>query len=178
MKRFLRAFAAEPLAAKIWPHVHTGSIEVTSLPPEILRLASRSYDEVKRDTEKVIREAIRKRLARHRALTGAPPLGRAKGLEKKELDFADTSYDLDMVAGWRFVFEEIFKKPFRPLSTSRHFDYQLNLGALNDISTLLEGSQVDEKTGRVVFDWARPRNPESYDDDRGYFCPRSGASGW
>lgn len=177
MKRVLRALAEHPEAGRVWPAFKGQHLHLDQVPPDLRKRALHSFEEVKADTLKTIRAAIARRVARQVKLTGAQPMGRVAGFQKKEVASPDISYDLDHVASWRYVFEELLDMPFRPMSTSRHDDYQLNLGSVTVTYNLADGALVDERgglsftrtqQGRVEYDEASynyscPQTPSVYD---------------
>ena len=169
MKRMLATFGRHPLSGQIWPHVKHSDVQVKDLPATLTEKAKRTYEAIHAESEEVMKAAIQRRIRRHTELTGDIPQGRVRELMEKDIHSSNIIYDKDMVAGWRFVFEEILGEPFRPFATSRHLDYHMNLGAATDIIELWEGSKVDEKTGRVTFSEV----PQYRSNDYGYQCPRS-----
>jgi len=169
MKRMVRAFEEQPLAARVWPHITYSRIKLSELPDDLLKMG-RSFDTVKEETEKVLAAATEYRSKRHVEVVGELPSGRAKELLEKEIHRVNVIYDVDMISQWRFTFEEIFKQPFRHFSTTRTKDYHLNLGAATSLIQLWEDSYVDKTTGRVVFS-EKPQFKDKSDYD--YQCPRS-----
>ena len=60
------------------------------------------------------------------------------------------SNDFELAASWRFVFEEVFGIPFKPIPTSRHLDYRLNLLGAASFMGLANDVTVDWR-GRLVL---------------------------
>ncbi len=169
LKRMLRIFSDNELSGEIMPAIEFGSLKLDDLPPALYKKATVSFADIKKDTEKVIRTAIQRRIDRHILLTDGQPVGRVRELQKeiltKKIDF-----EITPAAEWRFIFEQLLKQPARPHSTSRHSDYSLNLGAQVDLGILLKGVSTDPKTKKMIrltAPQSRPATPY------GYVCPRS-----
>ena len=176
MKRMLRAFAESPLAPRLIPAIQFGEVVLDDIPDDLMARAKRKYEDVEKQTLQVMKAAIQRRLARHRQLVGEP-MGRVResdiGRSSPGLEEI-VSNDVKAIAPWRFLFEEILKRPFRPFSTSRHEDFTLNLSADSFLHHLWSDSYLDAKTGRIAFDRyplpAPPSFNETYSGNIGFQC--------
>lgn len=169
MKRMLRSFSQLEASGDLLPFIRTGRLHVKGLPPAYQRKMRKAFDEVERDVSEVMDTAVRKRIERHVEVTGAPPMGRAKHLY--DGDYSHPSYDKDIVASWKIIFEDFGGKAFRPFSTSRHTDYHLNLGSAVDLGVLLTGATIDPNTHRAVLSTAP--QVRAKDPLYGFVCPKS-----
>lgn len=177
-RRILQIFSEQPLSGRAWAAADDGrargwfgtlKFDVAKLPSDLLARATRRYEEVRAETEQVIWSNIQGRIQRHTDILGEPPLGRVAALmHDKPIDplSTDISYDLENVASMRFVFEEVFHIPFRPLSMSRLDDFQIGLPGEEDLYKLVEGAYIDPVSQRVKFNTP----PSQPDYEHGYNC--------
>lgn len=166
MKRMLRNFASHPEADRLWSAVRSGNVYLDEIPEELKKRARRTFEEVLADTETGTFKAAQARLARHTLLTGeADPKGRPRFMRNNHGALVKETND---AAQWRYVYEEILGEDFRPQSTSRHFDYQLNIGALIDLGHLIHNSEID-RNGKFQHHDGYPigRSEQDYN----YYCP-------
>jgi len=169
MKRMLRMFSENEKAPKLLPAVYGGRLNLDQVPAELFVTGARTFDDVHRDTDRVFRTAMERRVQRHTKVTGERPLGRVRDNENGAPE-DNLSPEIEPSVAWRYVFEDILGVSAAGMSTSRHPDFNLNIGAAVDLGTLLSGATVDDKTGKVVLSRSsQDRDSHPY----GYVCPRS-----